>query len=49
MAAYRKADQAIGNRAEQVAEVCATVERDLIMLGCSAVEDKLQVSGGVRV
>ena len=47
-AAYKLADQSIGNRAEQVANVCATIEVNMRLLGCSAVEDKLQARDGAR-
>ena len=52
---YQVADQAIGGRAEQVARVAATMEVNLRLLACTAVEDKLQVSlsadqmGGLKI
>ncbi|KAG5185933.1 hypothetical protein JKP88DRAFT_310634 [Tribonema minus] len=41
-AAYREAGVAVKDRAERLAEAAAQVERDLEVLGVTAIEDKLQ-------
>jgi magnesium-transporting ATPase (P-type) len=39
---YREASTAINNRNELVAEVAERIERNLILLGATGIEDKLQ-------
>ena len=39
---YREASTAINNRHELVAEVAERIERNLILLGATGIEDKLQ-------
>ena len=39
---YSQASTAIDNREERVEAACEIIENDLILLGCSAIEDKLQ-------
>lgn len=39
---YFEARTALSNREERVAEVSEEIERDLVLLGCTAIEDKLQ-------
>ena len=40
---YFEAKTSLQDRDAKVAEVSELVERDLILLGCTAIEDKLQV------
>ncbi|KAJ3277641.1 hypothetical protein HK104_003117, partial [Borealophlyctis nickersoniae] len=40
--AYAEAERSVGDRERKVAEVCERVERDLRVLGCTAIEDRLQ-------
>ena len=42
MIRYRQAATAINNRNELVAEVADRIERDLVLLGATGIEDKLQ-------
>jgi phospholipid-translocating ATPase len=39
---YREASTAINNRNELVAEVAERIEQNLILLGATGIEDKLQ-------
>lgn len=39
---YREAATAINNRNELVAAVAEKIERDLVLLGATGIEDKLQ-------
>ncbi len=39
---YREASTTINNRNELVAEVAERIERNLILLGATGIEDKLQ-------
>jgi phospholipid-transporting ATPase len=41
-AAYDAAGREISGREEAVAKVCERIERDMMFLGCTAIEDKLQ-------
>ena len=39
---YHAATVALDNREEQIAAICEEIERDLRLLGATAIEDKLQ-------
>jgi magnesium-transporting ATPase (P-type) len=39
---YYEARTSLTNRDERVAEVSEEIEQDLVLLGCTAIEDKLQ-------
>lgn len=39
---YEEAQKALGNRDEKIAEACELIERELTLLGASAIEDRLQ-------
>ncbi len=39
---FNMAQTALANREEQVDKVAQTIEKDLILMGCTAIEDKLQ-------
>ncbi|KAK9674728.1 hypothetical protein K7432_016948, partial [Basidiobolus ranarum] len=39
---YEYAERAISDRQNKIAQACEMIERDLVLLGCTAIEDKLQ-------
>ncbi|ORY05432.1 phospholipid-translocating P-type ATPase, partial [Basidiobolus meristosporus CBS 931.73] len=39
---YEYAERALSDRPKKLAQACDMVERDLLLLGCTAIEDKLQ-------
>lgn len=41
--AFYQANNSIENREEKVENVCELIETELILIGCTAIEDKLQV------
>ncbi|ORX95023.1 phospholipid-translocating P-type ATPase [Basidiobolus meristosporus CBS 931.73] len=40
--AYEYAERAISDRQNKIAQACELIERDFLLLGCTAIEDKLQ-------